>query len=107
MDIEKGEAFVVVRGVKFNNTGFPGLSALFGIPDEPKDGEPTYDRSYAGCVFRATEVCGPMIAAEWIGGRQLYGGVKRVSFNTSEVEVWPVTEDYAAAFAGTSEGAMP
>lgn len=90
MTIETGELFVVTRGWKLGSIGL-----LIGIPES---GEPAYDRSHEGNVYRALEVCGPMMAGEIVYAKS-YGakiGDKR-PINTNEVEVWPVTESYLAA----------
>jgi hypothetical protein len=101
MNIEPGDYFIVTRGVETNRhpsftTGYDGfLKATEIVTDKP-----TYDRSHDGLVYLAIEVCGQMIAAKCVGGSWSYhrSHVGRVrSLNTSEVEVWPVTEAYANA----------
>lgn len=98
MNIERGDLFVVTRGYQLGR--MPSLATMmYGAPDdEPK--EPQYDRSHQGRVFRAVEVCGPVIAARIIYDGSGYrddtvGAMK--SINTAEVEVWPVTEAYLQA----------
>lgn len=90
MEIETGDYFVVTRGFKYGCINFN----LFGTP---RDEEPSYDRSYGGCVFLAREVCGPMVAAKCVYSEHDYKGElvgKTISLNTSEVEVMTVTAQY-------------
>ena len=103
MNIETGEYFVVKRGVQLNDS----FESIFQSPfaasaqnKEQKDKPPRYDRSYNGMIFKAREVCGEQIAAEYI-----FGEGKRwikigdvISLNISEIEIWPVTEKYVSCF---------
>jgi hypothetical protein len=96
MQIEKGELFVVTRGYQCGRiSSDPIFAAAFGIPVQPELEQPQYDRSYEGRVFRAIEVCGPVIAAEIVFG-DVYSSKIR-SLNTNEIEIWPVTQAYLDA----------
>lgn len=103
MNIERGDLFVVTRGFLLGR--MPSFASMFGgFDSEPSQTETqNWDRSHEGRVFKATEVCGPVIAGEIvflpdrISHRKL-GEV--IPLNTGEVEVWPVTPQYLAALNG-------
>ena len=106
MNIEVGECFVVRRGVELNNKVLslfplenPFADSILGKENEEKP--PTYDRSHERRIYRALEVCGEHIAAECVfdedTSRYSVQG-KRISLNTSEVEIWPITEKYVECF---------
>lgn len=94
MNIDKGEFFVVKRGFKHGK-----MPSFFGI-GEQKETEDSYDRSYYGMVFIAREVCGEHIAALCVHQpNEIYELLgKTVNMNTTELELWPVTNSYARAF---------
>ena len=103
MNIEVGEYFVVKRGIRLNDMSFSMFQSPFSASaqnQEQKDKPPRYDRSYNGMIFKAREVCGEQIAAEYVFGEKKgwinIGDV--ISLNTSEIEIWPVTERYVACF---------
>ncbi len=93
MNIDKGEFFVVKRGFKYHSvTVFPFTTTI--------DDGPRYDRSYEGMVFVANEVCNEHIAAlcvysEHVGITPNVG--KMCTMNTTELEIWPVTNKYVEA----------
>lgn len=100
--IEPGEYFVVTRGFRLQTANTLSLST-FDIGAQPqRDSEPHYDRSHEGLIYYAEEVCGDMVAAKCVAvdghhhWKQQHIG-KTVSLNTSEVEVFPVTEKYVQA----------
>lgn len=101
MNIERGDLFVVTRGFQLGK--MPEMISLFGGGGPPRDDNPTYDRSHEGRVYKALQVCGPVIAAECVHEQWAYRGTsisrlgQRFSINTGDVEVWPVTEQYLAA----------
>lgn len=100
MTIEKGDYFTVTRGYEYNPAAFASIFSPVAVETKPQ-----YDRSYDGVIFRAVEVCGPMVAAEVIVGRDFVidgrncGAYKhkRISLNTTEVELMTVTPEYLAA----------
>ena len=104
MDIENGEYFVVKRGIELNNSFSsifvsPFADSAFNKNNEEKT--PIYDRSHEGKIYKALEVCGEHIAAECVFDEDTSSYSKQgktISLNTSEVEVWPVTERYVACF---------
>lgn len=86
--IERGEFFVVTRGFE-----------LHADQVGPGESKPRYDRSYEGCVFKALEVCGTVIAAQCVhaeGHKRDWMG-RVFSLHTAGLEVWPVTAAYVAA----------
>jgi len=103
MEIEVGEYFVVKRGIQLKDMSFSLFQSPFAASaqnQETKDKSPRYDRSYNGMIFIARAVCGEQIAAEYVFGDEK-GWVKKggvLSLNTSEIEIWPVTEKYVACF---------
>ncbi len=104
MNIELGEYFVVKRGIRLNDMSFSIFDSPFARSaqnqEPPKDKSPRYDRSFNEMIFKAKEICGEHIAAEYVYGRDKswikVGEI--LSMNTSEIEVWPVTEKYVACF---------
>ena len=106
MNIENGEYFVVKRGIELYNRTLslfpsedPFADSILGKENEDKP--PSYDRSHEGRIYKALQVCDEHIAAECVfdqdTSRYNVQG-KRISLNTSEVEIWPVTEKYVACF---------
>lgn len=108
MTIEPGDYFAITRGFRLGEMSSSAF--IFAMMDEPwrgqpdeKEKEPRYDRSFEGLIFKANEVCGVMIASRCVATsegscyKRDYVG-KAFSINTSEVEVWPLTEKYAAPF---------
>jgi len=107
MNIEKGEYFVVTRGVELHK--MPSLSLFpFDMGESWKqnrdvDEKPRYDRSYVEKVFQALEVCGDHVAARCVFGDKggEYGLLnKTISLNLTELEIWPVTKEYIEALRG-------
>jgi hypothetical protein len=105
MNVEVGEYFVVKRGIKLNDVPF---FSIFSSPfsescfnKDKEDKPPRYDRSHEGRIYKALEVCGEHIAAECVfdDDKSSYGYQGKIlSLNTSEVEIWPLTEKYVACF---------
>ena len=98
MIIEKGDYFVITRGVKVRNTFYP-FSAFLGMEGESwkqnNHEEEHYDRSFHDCVFIAHEVCGQMVAAEILAGDEYcVSKHKKLSLNLDEIEVMTVTKEY-------------
>ena len=105
MEIEVDEYFVVKRGIELN----PRMLSLFPSEDPFKDSilgkqnedkPPRYDRSHEGIIYKALAVCSDHIAAECVFAENYKSDKcgQRISLNTSEVVIWPVTEKYAACF---------
>ena len=84
MTIERGDFFVVTRG--FEYAGLPPATET----------KPQYSREHEGRIYRADEVCGPMVAATVIATTKGYGPKvgQTISLNTTEVEVMTVTTEY-------------
>ena len=106
--IEVGEHFCVVRGFQYRSAH---AFSIFTCDDSkpPQDTKPEYDRSYNGIVFRALEVCGPMIVGEVAHSTSTYTPVgHRVPINTLELKVWPVTakflEEISREACGNGDG---
>jgi len=102
MNIDVGEYFIVKRGIELNTSTFslaptdPFMDSILGTQNENKP--PQYDRSHEGLIYKALQICGEHIAAECIyaeGYKSATVG-KRISLNTSEVEIWPLTKKYVA-----------
>ena len=103
MDIEIGEYFVVKRGIELNNSicsvfTSPFTDSAFNKNNDDKP--PRYDRSHEGLIYKALQVCDEHIAAECVFAESYKSSRlgKRISLNTSEIEIWPVTEKYVACF---------
>lgn len=100
MNIEVGDLFCVVRGFQLHE--IPSFFNFFAVPgdewkarDTPK--EPRYDRSFEGLVFRALEVCHPMVCAEVAFVSDSWKSAKaghRLSINLTELQVMTVTQTY-------------
>lgn len=98
--IEAGEYFAIVRGFEYRGqTEFSLFSGYDGFLNPPTATPKLHDRSHDGCLFRAREVCGPLIAAELVAGdKHGHWEYDQIfSLNTMEIEVWPVTQQYADA----------
>ncbi|HUU93203.1 MAG TPA: hypothetical protein VM238_18570 [Phycisphaerae bacterium] len=116
-EIEPGEYFIVTRGVRLNTDDFGFLSNLFAPRDSGYDGflsppaavanptekPPRYDRSYEGRIYRALAVASGVIVAECVVERWTGEKGARKLINTREVEVWPVTEQFARAANAAEE----
>lgn len=108
MNIEAGDYFVVVRGFKLNDVPFffPEMGCQCGECfqgnepwQKPTEKEPQYDRSYAGCVFQATAISGPMVSSRliFVDSAHQYKAEslnKVIILNTNEVELWTVGRDF-------------
>lgn len=101
MNIEKGDLFIVTRGIKLANTA--AFSFAFGLPAPADSDEPRYDRSWIGYVFRALEVCGDGIAAEVVhADADCYRKPGyRLQLVESEMTLFPVTQAYLEALHNT------
>jgi hypothetical protein len=103
MNIEVGEYFVVQRGILLNDRFLSIFSSPFAASAQNQDNKekpPRYDRSYDGMIFKAKEICGEHIAAEYVFGKdKLWIKIGDcISLNTSDIKIWPVTEKYVACF---------
>lgn len=96
MNIEKDELFAITRGFELDHSFDSILDAFEGVATQART--QNWDRSHEGCIYKALEVCGPLISAECIFFDKDSPGYSRVgkklSINTNEVEVWPVTKAY-------------
>jgi hypothetical protein len=94
MQIEPGDLFVITKGFQLGGSSFIYAS---GFGDDIPDSKPQYDRSYESIVFKAVEVCGPVIAAEVVAGKT-FRGQRMYHLNLNDVtEVWPVTPEFLSA----------
>lgn len=74
MQIDINEYFMIVRGVELRN----GRT----------------DRSYNEAVFLAMEICGPLIIAKCVkpSSHRFPNMHEVITFNTNEVEMWPLSK---------------
>lgn len=106
MNIETGEHFVVQRGWRMGDGASSGYiyAMAMGREPPPPDTAPRYDRSWEGCVWRALEVCGEMIAGEIVHApfhkKDCVG--RREILNGGDVTLWPVTAAFVEAMCAAA-----
>lgn len=108
MIIDKNELFVVERGLEYCPTNFFGFPGIFTEP-KTTDTKPRYDRSYncSGQVYQALEVCDKFIAAKCVHSKSDKDVGKTHSFNTAEMELMTVTQEYLDALLDKVDSAEP
>jgi hypothetical protein len=96
MVVEKGDYFVITRGIELNMDAF----GMFGQEPRREPTRPFYDRSWNGVVFRADDVADCVVVAEIVAmNPEMRTQWRKVGMthmvNLSEVEAMVVSPTFA------------